>query len=325
MQFNTIFQLDFNEADFLRYVSTASTILSTATVLFILPTYYFLRKRVMNFFWELEMLVIIAYLPLLATSFNLAPAHSVLCSVFGALRVYSSISILYWQAMFVRTVQTTVKKNLGEGDLQPWKMGYLSIALVPGIISAIMPFTGGGYVSVYNYCWIDLKNDVYTDWFVFLTFYMAPKLIGVMVVIAFTIDIIRYLKRYVVHKTSMDFRLILIYVIVCVLFNPIDISVRIYATVAERNVPFWLGFMQISLRQLQGFFYCLVFLLSPNFRKEVWNMFTRKKANKVPDPNGNAVKDKDAPEEVSMVEEETMMICDIFKIEGTRSDYHAFH
>ena len=311
------------ELNTIEYVSLGCTILSTATICIILLIYYFLRKRVMNFFYELEMLILLANIPLLVAAFIPNDKRDTLCDVFGALRVYSNISLVFLVSMFVRTVQVTVLKNLDESDLDHWKGNYVLIGFIPAVLCALMPFTGNGYVPVDGYCWIDLRAEIFYDWFVFLGFYLLPKAVAVIVVIGFTISTILYLRRYEVIKTSPDFRLLIIYPIVFTIVNPIDLLVRLYVTI-HGDMPQWLSLVHITLRQLQGFLYCLVFILSPNVRREIWGMLTgeKNKLNKLSDLEGTF---RESPPQnkpnMSLLSQECVTICQMFKIEAKRMDY----
>ena len=324
MKFGEHLETEEGELTLLRDISVACTLLSSIFMIVILSSYFFLRKRGLNFFFELGVLVIIAYIPLILSSFVISNSEGTLCNIFGPLRVYSNISLVFWIGIFARTVQVTVKKNLEERDLTPWKLNYLLIGFVPGVLSAVVPFTGGGYALINDYCWINLSiNEDFYDWFLMLGFYILPKIIGIIVVIAFVIDTLLYLRKFTICRTSPEFRLLVIYPIIFVLSNPVDLFVRVYSTALRQTVPSWLTLVYILLRQLQGFFYCLVFALSPKFRVGTRRLCKRKKTEDTPTTEGSA-QQLQIQQTASLIPEERVMICHIFEIEVKRSNYQTF-
>lgn len=306
-----------------RTVSIVCTLISSVFIIIVLALYFFWRKRFRNFFFELGSLVLIAYIPLMLTAFVINSDESALCNIYGPLRVYSNISVVFWIGILARTVQVTVKKNLDEDDLAPWKTGYLLVGFVPGVLSAVMPFTGGGYAVIHDYCWINLLGtEDFIDWFLLLGFYVLPKIIGTLIIIGYAIDTLSYLRKYAIHRTAPEFKLLVIYPVVFVLYNPVDLFVRIYSTALNQEVPYWLTLVYLFLRQLQGFFYCLAFVLSPKFRAGWWKLCQRRKNDElaVPKEMNDPLPDQ---QRSSLLGEECVTICNIFKIEVKKSLYQT--
>ena len=75
------------DLNLLHYISLSCTVISTAAVIMTLITYYLLKKRVTNFFYELSILVIVADIPLLAMSYVFKTENDIVCGFIRALGV----------------------------------------------------------------------------------------------------------------------------------------------------------------------------------------------------------------------------------------------
>ena len=256
--------------------SVICSIISLVTTALVLLTYYLIRKKVANFFYNLGICLLLADIPLLVTSVLDAEALSepVFCNIIGPLRVYSNTSIAIWNVLICWTVHSTIKDNLSEDDLQGYRRRFLLIGFVLPIVFGVLPFATEGYIETFTSCWISTKARQWEQFLMNAICYWVPILGCLTYVAVITFRVIKFLKKFAISEVSGEFYALGLYPVVFLLCNMADIFDRVYITLGM-DLIVWIAYTHVIMRQLQCFFYGVVFLFNPRVREEIVALFKR--------------------------------------------------
>lgn len=251
------------------------SIVSLVTITITLFLLFLIRKRFFNFFYSLGVYLLIADLPIIVTSFhdpsNLDPSNTLYCNIIGPLRVYSNISVAVWNLLIIWTVFFTVKHNLVEEDLRIYLPRFLALGYLLPWIFAILPIFIVGYEKKFTSCWIGTSTHPWATQLINAACYWGIILLCLILVVIVSIWTVRFLLRFEIHEISGEFYALGLYPVVFILCNAADVFDRVYISFGAEAIV-WIAYTHVVMRQLQGFFHGMVFMLNPRVRSEIVKM-----------------------------------------------------
>lgn len=247
------------------HVLTTLSLVATFITLVIYKAFH----RLKNFFFMLGIFLILCDLPLLLSSYYLTIMDDRPCKIIGPLREFSSISVMFWNAIMMWTLFKTVRFNLDEDYLHSYKARFLLLGYgLPIIISTILIYACP-YKAHYLFCWIEYEDDTYEK-VLFWAVFGIPLAISVIISTQYYIRTFIYLRKFDIQQISGEFYAFALYPIVLLSCNAFSVIDRLYSTLfPDEEVPLWIVNVHVLTRQAQCLLNCLVFIFNPTVRRQM--------------------------------------------------------